>query len=64
MHRFRPLSDLHDCQVPPCPGYPLPPPQVNWGVDLTEGKATDPWKNAQLSSEAKDRMWELHSQQG
>lgn len=39
-------------------------PYVNWGVDLTEGKATDPWKNAQLSSEAKDRMWELHSQQG
>lgn len=43
---------------------PFPMPQVNWGVDLTEGKAADPWKNAQLSSAAKDQMWLLHSKQG
>ncbi|KAL4427598.1 hypothetical protein ABPG75_001687 [Micractinium tetrahymenae] len=39
-------------------------PYVNWGVDLTEGQAADPWKNAQLSSETKDTMWELHSKRG
>ncbi|KAL4439396.1 hypothetical protein ABPG77_008725 [Micractinium sp. CCAP 211/92] len=39
-------------------------PYVNWGVDLTEGKATDPWKNAHLSSATKDTMWELHSKEG
>lgn len=49
--------------TPPTPG-PLPRSQVNWGVDLTEGKATDPWKNAQLSSATKDTMWELHSKEG
>lgn len=39
-------------------------PMVNWGVDMTEGKAHDPWKNAQLSSEAKDAMWEMHHKRG
>lgn len=37
--------------------------QVNWGVDLTEGKAQDPWKNALLSEEAKETMWRLHNQE-
>ena len=43
---------------------PLPTPQLNWGVDLTEGRAGDPWKNALLSEEAKEVMWGLHSKQG
>lgn len=38
-------------------------PMVNWGVDLTEGKAQDPWKNALLSEEAKETMWRLHNQE-
>ena len=38
--------------------------QVNWGVDLTEGKAQDPWKNALLSNDAKETMWRMHSQEG
>ena len=43
---------------------PLPTPQLNWGVDLSEGRAGDPWKNALLSEEAKEVMWGLHSKQG
>lgn len=35
---------------------------VDWGVDLTEGRAVDPWRNAMLSREAKDKMWELHQE--
>ncbi|KAI7835781.1 hypothetical protein COHA_010324 [Chlorella ohadii] len=38
--------------------------EVNWGVDLTEGKAQDPWKNALLSNDAKETMWRMHSQEG
>ncbi|PRW45589.1 histone-lysine N-methyltransferase SMYD3 [Chlorella sorokiniana] len=37
-------------------------PMVNWGVDLTEGKAVDPWKNALLSEEAKETMWRMHKE--
>ena len=39
-------------------------PGVSWGVDLTGGKAEDPWKNALLSEETKEEMWELHSKRG
>lgn len=39
-------------------------PQINWGVDLTEGRADDAWKNALLSEEAKEHMYELHKEQG
>lgn len=39
------------------------PPQVNWGVDLTEGKAQDPWKNALLSEETKEAMFRMHTQE-
>lgn len=39
-------------------------PMVNWGVDLTEGKAIDPWKNALLSEDAKQTMWQMHSKEG
>lgn len=41
-----------------------PRPQINWGVDLTEGKAADPWKNALLSEDAKEAMWAMHKQEG
>jgi hypothetical protein len=33
---------------------------VHWSVDFTEGKAVDPWRNADLSSEVKTDMYELH----
>lgn len=33
---------------------------VHWAVDLTDGKAPDPWVNARLSEEAKQAMWEAH----
>ncbi|EFN53015.1 hypothetical protein CHLNCDRAFT_137501 [Chlorella variabilis] len=39
-------------------------PMINWGVDLTEGRAADPWKNALLSEEAKELMYEMHAKQG
>ena len=46
---------------------PPPPPllrQVNWAVDLTEGKAADPWRASHLSTETKEHMWQLHSKEG
>lgn len=33
---------------------------VHWAVDLTEGRAPDPWKNARLMPEVKTTMYELH----
>lgn len=33
---------------------------VHWSVDFTDGKAVDPWRNADLSSEVKTDMYELH----
>eukprot|EP00887_Chlorella_sp_A99_P002171 scaffold21.g2171.t1 len=35
---------------------------VHWGADLTEGRAPDPWANAQLSESSKRRMYELHKE--
>ncbi|GAB4821535.1 hypothetical protein N2152v2_008581 [Parachlorella kessleri] len=35
---------------------------VHWGLDLTEGKAQEPWRNALLSSESKQLMYDLHIQ--
>ena len=34
---------------------------VHWGVDLTEGRAPDPWRNGLLSGEAKRAMAALHA---
>ena len=34
---------------------------VHWGVDLTEGRAPDPWRNGLLSGEAKRAMADLHA---
>ena len=50
----------------PPPPPPPPPPlrQVNWAVDLTEGKAADPWRASHLSTETKEHMWQLHSKEG
>lgn len=31
-------------------------------MDLTEGKAVDPWKNAHLSEETKMKMYRLHKE--
>ena len=51
--------------APPRRHSPAPRcPQINWGVDLTEGRAADPWKNALLSEEAKELMYEMHAKQG
>jgi len=33
---------------------------VHWGLDLTEGKAQEPWRNALLSNESKQLMYDLH----
>jgi len=33
---------------------------VHWAVDLTDGKAPDPWKNARLSDVAKTAMYQAH----
>ena len=33
---------------------------VHWAVDLTSGKASDPWKNGRLSDAAKVTMYEAH----
>lgn len=55
-------QDRHHIGPHACTGLP-PCAQVNWGVDLTEGKAQDPWKNALLSEEAKETMWRLHNQE-
>lgn len=33
---------------------------IYWGVDLTGGKAKDPWSNAKLSQAAKTLMYDLH----
>jgi hypothetical protein len=38
--------------------------QVTWGVDLTEGRAADPWKNALLSEEVKQRIFDMHDSEG
>jgi hypothetical protein len=59
------LPAHHTLPTTPCTCLsPLPTPQLNWGVDLSEGRAGDPWKNALLSEEAKEVMWGLHSKQG
>ena len=34
---------------------------VWWGVDLTGGKAKDPWSNGRLSQAAKNAMYEAHA---
>ncbi|KAL4855826.1 Pyrophosphate-energized vacuolar membrane proton pump [Chlorella vulgaris] len=39
-------------------------PMVTWGVDLTEGRAADPWKNALLSEEVKQRIYDMHDSEG
>jgi hypothetical protein len=33
---------------------------VHWAVDLTDGKAPDPWRNARLSDAAKIAMYQAH----
>lgn len=33
---------------------------VHWAVDLTDGKAPDPWRNGLLSDHAKNVMYDLH----
>lgn len=33
---------------------------MHWGVDFTEGQAQDPWRNALLSNDAKELMYEMH----
>ena len=33
---------------------------VHWAVDLTDGKAPDPWRNALLSDQAKTIMYTMH----
>jgi hypothetical protein len=33
---------------------------VHWAVDLTDGKAPDPWKNARLSDAAKTAIYQAH----
>jgi hypothetical protein len=33
---------------------------VHWAVDLTDGKAPDPWRNARLSDVAKTAMYQAH----
>ena len=35
---------------------------MTWGVDFTEGRAQDPWRNALLSNEAKTLLWEMHKE--
>jgi hypothetical protein len=35
---------------------------VQWGVDLSQGKAPNPWKSARLSEESKTTMWTLHKE--
>ena len=62
-----PPPALHVHAASGCASLPPPPPllrQVNWAVDLTEGKAADPWRASHLSTETKEHMWQLHSKEG
>ena len=34
---------------------------IHWGVDLTNGKAPDPWRNARISEDVKKAMYEAHT---